>query len=75
MKTSLWSNTPGLFFLSDPELVKMWLHSMGLEQYFNQFQASGFTSLVHCAKMSLQSLADMGIDLPGHKRRLYREGN
>ena len=53
----------------------MWLHSLGLEQYFNQFQASGFTSLALCAEVTLQSLTDMGIDLPGHKRRLYREGN
>ena len=58
----------------DPQVVKAWLHSLGLEQYFDQFLASGVTDLAQCSRLSPQSLDSMHINLPGHKKRLFREG-
>lgn len=60
--------------LSDPILVKLWLDSLGLGQYYDQLQASGFTSLAQCSGLSLQSLDSVRFNLPGHKKRLFREG-
>ena len=55
-------------------MVKAWLHSLGLEQYFDQFLAAGMTDLAQCSRLSPQSLGSMHINLPGHKKRLFREG-
>ncbi|KAJ7357639.1 hypothetical protein OS493_023770 [Desmophyllum pertusum] len=57
----------------DPILVKLWLDSLGLGQYYDQLQASGFTSLAQCSGLSLQSLDSVRFNLPGHKKRLFRE--
>ncbi|XP_068701385.1 ankyrin repeat and SAM domain-containing protein 1A-like [Montipora capricornis] len=57
----------------DPQSVKVWLQSVGLDQYYDQFQASGFTNLAQCSNLSLQSLHALRVNLPGHKKRLFRE--
>lgn len=54
--------------------MKIWLNSLGLGQYYDQLQAAGFTSLARCSGLSLQSLDSVNFNLPGHKKRLFREG-
>lgn len=60
-------------FPSDPQSVKVWLQSVGLDQYYDQFQASGFTNLAQCSNLSLQSLHALHVNLHGNKKRLFRE--
>lgn len=55
--------------------MKIWLDSLGLGQYYEQFQASGLTSLARCSGLSLRSLDGVNFNLPGHKKRVFREGN
>ncbi|XP_029182756.2 uncharacterized protein LOC114950779 isoform X2 [Acropora millepora] len=55
----------------DPQSVKAWLHSLGLDQYYDLLQASGFTNLAQCSRLSMQSLHEMQNVLPGHKKRLF----
>ena len=55
--------------------MKIWLDSLGLGQYYEQFQASGLTNLDRCSGLSLRSLDGVNFNLPGHKKRVFREGN
>ncbi|CAH3125948.1 unnamed protein product [Pocillopora meandrina] len=57
----------------DARLMKIWLDSLGLGQYYEQFQASGLTSLARCSGLSLRSLDGVNFNLPGHKKRVFRE--
>ncbi|XP_022807591.1 uncharacterized protein LOC111344613 [Stylophora pistillata] len=57
----------------DVRLVKIWLDSLGLGQYYDQFQASGLKSLARCSGLSLRSLDSVVFNLPGHKKRVFRE--
>lgn len=54
--------------------MKIWLNSLGLGQYYDQLQASGFTSLARCSALSLQALESVDFNLPGHKKRLFKAG-
>ena len=62
------------YLLSDPRLVKIWLNSLGLGQYNDELQASGFTSLARCSGLSLQALDSVNFNLLGHKKRLFKAG-
>ncbi|KAL9973116.1 hypothetical protein ACROYT_G019531 [Oculina patagonica] len=57
----------------DPRLVEIWLNSLGLGQYNDQLQAAGFISLTRISGLSLQSLESVNFNLPGHKKRLFKE--
>ncbi|XP_015770291.1 PREDICTED: ankyrin repeat and SAM domain-containing protein 1A-like isoform X2 [Acropora digitifera] len=59
----------------DPQSVKAWLHSLGLDQYYDLLQASGFTNLAQCSRLSMQSLHEMQNVLPGHKKRLFNSAD
>ncbi|XP_057694032.1 arf-GAP with Rho-GAP domain, ANK repeat and PH domain-containing protein 1-like isoform X2 [Corythoichthys intestinalis] len=47
-----------------------WLSGLRLEQYCKAFQAAGLSVLSECQNLTPDLLEQMGISLPGHRRRI-----
>lgn len=57
------------------EMVWDWLHILRLEQYSEVFQSAGLTTLQQCRDLTADRLEQMGITLPGHRRRILASLN
>ncbi|CAL1570258.1 unnamed protein product [Knipowitschia caucasica] len=47
-----------------------WLNVLRLEQYEETFLSAGLTTLLECRTLTQERLEQMGINLPGHQRRI-----
>lgn len=47
-----------------------WICGLRLEQYFEAFQSAGLTTLAQCHDLTDDQLEQMGVTLPGHRRRI-----
>lgn len=50
--------------------VRNWLSALHLEQYYSTLIDFGYTSLRACATLCDSDLQRLGIDLPGHRKRI-----
>uniref|UniRef100_A0A096LS99 ArfGAP with RhoGAP domain, ankyrin repeat and PH domain 1 n=1 Tax=Poecilia formosa TaxID=48698 RepID=A0A096LS99_POEFO len=50
--------------------VSDWLSTLRLEQYGEAFQEAGLTKLQDCQNLTTDQLDRMGINLPGHQKRI-----
>lgn len=50
--------------------VLCWLSGLRLSQYYPCFQAAGVTSLAQCRTLTPEWLEQVGVTLPGHRRRI-----
>ncbi len=50
--------------------LKHWLQSINLDHYLSDFRKAGYTTLEQCEHLSDESLNEIGITLPGHRRRV-----
>ncbi|XP_075871057.1 arf-GAP with Rho-GAP domain, ANK repeat and PH domain-containing protein 1 isoform X4 [Nelusetta ayraudi] len=50
--------------------VSCWLSGLRLSQYYPCFQAAGVTSLAQCRALTPECLEQVGVALPGHRRRI-----
>ncbi len=50
--------------------VKLWLQTLNLDQYFSDFKRAGYTTIEQCSCLTEASLDDIGIALPGHRKRI-----
>ncbi|XP_061538653.1 arf-GAP with Rho-GAP domain, ANK repeat and PH domain-containing protein 1-like isoform X2 [Phycodurus eques] len=64
--------------MSQPEsdvTVWDWLSGLRLEQYSKAFQIAGLSTLAECHNLTSDRLEQMGIALPGHRRRILASLN
>ncbi|XP_041669504.1 arf-GAP with Rho-GAP domain, ANK repeat and PH domain-containing protein 1-like isoform X2 [Cheilinus undulatus] len=64
--------------MSQPEsraTVSDWLCMLRLEQYSEAFRSAGLTTLGQCRNLTPDQLEQMGITLPGHRRRILASLN
>lgn len=47
-----------------------WICGLRLEQYFEAFQSAGLTTLAQCHNLTADQLEQMGVTMPGHRRRI-----
>ncbi|XP_049582676.1 arf-GAP with Rho-GAP domain, ANK repeat and PH domain-containing protein 1 isoform X3 [Syngnathus scovelli] len=52
-----------------------WLCGLRLEQYSQAFQTAGLLTLAECYQLTSDQLEQMGISLPGHRRRILASLN
>ncbi|XP_055081857.1 arf-GAP with Rho-GAP domain, ANK repeat and PH domain-containing protein 1-like isoform X3 [Periophthalmus magnuspinnatus] len=52
-----------------------WLNMLRLEQYKEVFLSAGLTTLQECRTLTQERLEQMGINLPGHQRRILSSLN
>lgn len=50
--------------------VKLWLQSINLDQYHSDFVRAGYTTVEQCQALTDENLQEIGITLPGHKKRI-----
>ena len=50
--------------------VKHWLLSLNLDQYLTDFKRGGYTTVEQCSTLTDEKLEQLGITLPGHKKRI-----
>lgn len=56
-------------------VVSEWLCGLRLEQYCEAFQSAGLELLQQCRNLTADQLEQMGITLPGHRRRILASLN
>ncbi|XP_077396625.1 arfGAP with RhoGAP domain, ankyrin repeat and PH domain 1 isoform X2 [Festucalex cinctus] len=64
--------------MSQPEsevTVWTWLSGLRLEQYSKAFQTAGLSMFAECQNLTPDQLEQMGISLPGHRRRILASLN
>ncbi|XP_051934188.1 arf-GAP with Rho-GAP domain, ANK repeat and PH domain-containing protein 1-like isoform X1 [Hippocampus zosterae] len=64
--------------MSQPEsevTVWDWLSGLRLEQYSKAFQIAGLSSVAECHNLTPDQLENIGISLPGHRRRILASLN
>ena len=50
--------------------VKHWLQSLNLDQYLSDFTRGGYTTIEQCSTLTDEKLQQLGMTLPGHKKRI-----
>ena len=56
--------------VNNMSFVERWLKDIHLEQYFDILLNNGYTSLRACMSLTDEGLNALGIDLPGHRKRI-----
>ncbi|XP_016336893.1 arf-GAP with Rho-GAP domain, ANK repeat and PH domain-containing protein 1-like isoform X2 [Sinocyclocheilus anshuiensis] len=56
--------------LESSQLVEEWLNALRLNQYCSVFQEVGLGTLWECQDLSSAQLQQMGVALPGHRKRI-----
>ncbi|XP_063062040.1 uncharacterized protein LOC134454811 [Engraulis encrasicolus] len=56
--------------MSSCVLVSDWLAGLRLEQYAGAFRARGLVAVGDCVGLSNEALEEMGVSLPGHRKRI-----
>uniref|UniRef100_A0A8C4ETX6 Arf-GAP with Rho-GAP domain, ANK repeat and PH domain-containing protein 1 n=1 Tax=Dicentrarchus labrax TaxID=13489 RepID=A0A8C4ETX6_DICLA len=71
----LHAHTPAMSHPESCTTVWDWLCVLRLEQYSEAFQSAGLETLRQCRSLTQDQLEQMGITLPGHRRRILASLN